>query len=375
MWRTTPRSALGLTRGRTFGCCVSRRFPLLFEHEVALGIARGREIEAPTLAVSGALLVARGADQLIVPTPSPREREHVEAGIALLPAERRQLVRVVDEDGAVLQRVRDYLEPLRRQATKWPETAFVQFSEVFLYQLALASTSRAGVSGDSVEPVREFVPIIDPGAFSGEARFRLGELVALICSYEPAAPEHVAWKAEVARDAAVPSIWEIFESAEFQAVVAASGRLGLVRHPKVLLRRMRRLLRDLLEHPQAKPLLRLGSTAADVAGAPGAVDALCGVLEATTERPASTAYWPPFISLGPAEVGIYRAALHEADPNAKPPPGTVMLFRRTMGGLENHSWLNTEDEDKLEREAAEGLAPRTKRLREARNAQSRLAPG
>jgi hypothetical protein len=354
----------------------SPRFPLLFEHELAVGVVRGRQIEVPTLPTTGALLVARGADQLIVPAPSAQERDHVEAGIAALPAERRHLVRVVDEDGAVLRRVRGYLEPLGRQATKWPETAFVDFAESFLYQLALASTNRAGIADDSVSVVRGFVPIIDPGAFSGEARFRLAELVAVLCSYEPAAPEHVAWTLEVAREGAARSIWEIFDSSEFHAVVAASGKLGLVRHPKVLLQRIRSLLEALVDHPRAKPLMRLGSTAADLAGAPpGAAEALSVVIEATAvEAPAGTDYWPPFIGLGPAQLGVYRAALRAASPEASPLPGTVMSFRGTREGREGMSWLNVGEEGKLEREAALGLAPRMEELRKARDVQSRFAP-
>jgi hypothetical protein len=346
------------------------RFPLVVEHELAVGVLGDREVEVPTLATTGTLLVARGADHLIVPAPSARELEHVKAGLAQLPAERRGLVSVVDENAATLKRIRAYLAPLREQAQEWPEDAFVSFAEGFLYQLALASRHRAGIADDSVSVVRGFIPIIDHRVFSGEGRFRLAELVALICSYEPAAPEHLVWTTELARPGASRQVWEIFESAEFQAVVAASGRIGLVRHPKVALRRIGALLRAVIAHPAAKALLRMGATSADLAGVPKASKALEGFLATAGARPSSSEYWPPFISLGPAQVGVYQAALIESEPQATPPPGAIMVFRSTRGGKEGLSWLNEGEEHKLEREALEGLGPRLSKLREARAAQA-----
>ena len=277
-------------------------------------------------------------------------------------------MRIIDRDGEVLKRVRAYLAPLKRQAKKWPEDAFVNFAEGFLYQLALATQYRAGVADDSVAAVRGFVPILDPAEFKEEARFRLAELLRVICSYEPAAPEHLSWTSEIARSNHSKQEWAIFESAEFHKIVAASGRIGLVRHPKVLLRQMRRLFAEVIRHPASKSLLRVGQTAADVAGAPKAIDAIGELLLAATAAPGNGDYWPPFISLGPAQVAVYQAALKMSNQNASPPPGVVMVLRGVRAGSESMSWLNVGEEDKLEREAAEGLAARQRELREAREA-------
>lgn len=353
-------------------------FPLLYEPSVALGVVSGKGVAAPTLAVAGALLVARGADQLIVPAPTEEDREWIEEGLIGIPRSRLNLVKVVDRHGDTLQQVRAYLGPLERQATKWPEDAFVSLSERFLYQLALATRYRAGIADDSVADIRGLVPMIDPGVFSGEARYRLSELFALLCSYEPAAPELLGWSSEVARVGASPDVWRILDLAEFRSVVAASGRIGLLLRPKVALRRMRRLLGDLVSHPRAKSLLRLGSTAVDVAGAPRAAEALGKFLEKATDAASPTEeYWPPFLPLDTqGKLGLYRATLRAADSRAKPVPGTIFVFRDRIG----HSWLNTEDGHKLEDKAKERLSNRIKEVREARRAQrngfaSRSAPG
>jgi hypothetical protein len=58
---------------------------------------------------------------------------------------------------------------------------------------------------------------------------------------------------------------------------------------------------------------------------------------------------PPFIPLGPVEVGLYRSALAEISPEAMPPEGSILVFEKHG----SPSWLNVGDEFKLEREAAD----------------------
>jgi hypothetical protein len=158
-------------------------FPVILEHSDARAEVRGREIKIPTISAAAVILASRGADQLLVPCPSEYELEGTEAGLRLLPKERRSCVTIVDKNGAILDSVREYLEPLVAQAREWPENAFVSFSEGFLYLLALGAKHRSGILATSVEMLRGFVPIIRPNHFKGEARFRLAELVALVCSY------------------------------------------------------------------------------------------------------------------------------------------------------------------------------------------------
>src|SRR5271167_4452143 len=147
-------------------------FPIVFEHMDACGVWRGKKFKVPAITAAAAVLVSRGADQLLVPTPSSYEVDRVAEGIERLPKERRKLIKTVDKKGHVLQRVRSYLEPVVAQAKKWPENAFVALAEDFLYQLALATDSRAGIVGHAVQTVRDFVPILDPQSFRGEAKFR-----------------------------------------------------------------------------------------------------------------------------------------------------------------------------------------------------------
>jgi hypothetical protein len=326
-------------------------FPVIFEHEDACGVVGGRKVKTPAIAATALLLAARGADQILVPCPSDYEVERTARGLELLPAERRACVRVVDKGGDVLRRIREYLQPLAGSASEWPETAFVQYLEDFLYQAALGAKYRAGILADSVEVLRGFVPVIRPEHFRGEAGFRVAEVVALICSYEPRDLEHGSFRLDVpAAGGFSREVWDLLDNAEYRAMVSASGRLGYLKHPIVGLKRLQNVVRRFFAREDAKVMLSLARTSADLAGAGRAATAAGQVIETLGMK---CSFRPPFVGLGPARLGVYRVALADGCPDAAPPAGTIMLFERSRAGVVGHSWLNVGEELKLAHEAAQ----------------------
>lgn len=345
-------------------------FPVVLQHLDACGVKDGRPVRTSVLPVLAVLLVARGSDRVIIPTPHGRERERAESGIARLPAERQHLVTLCDTNGELLSRVRNYLEPLQRQARKWPESAFVQLAEDFLYELVVATDQRAGILSDTASVMREFVPLIAPTEFADEARFRLAEICRIVCGYEPFVVDHGQYVIDSQRDSGAGA-WEILKLAEFRALVATSGRLGYLKHPLMGLRRVGDRLRDLIRKPAVKPLLKLASTAADAAGAAGFAGAPGEVLGLAANM-SGQRFHPPFISLGAAESPLYRAALREGVPGAVPPTGVIMLFETVRAGRGGGTWLNVWDERKLELEAESGFRQRVAKHRDARKALNRF---
>ena len=345
-------------------------FPVVLQHLDACGVKDGRHVRTSVVPVLAVLLVARGSDRVIIPTPHERERERAESGVARLPAERQHLVTLCDTKGEILSRVRNYLEPLRRQVRKWPEDAFVKLAEDFLYEIAVATDQRAGILSNSASVVREFVPLLDPTEFGGEARFRLAEICRIVCGYEPFVIDHGQYVFDSRHDSGA-GVWEILQLAEFRAVVAASGRIGYLKHPLVGLRRLGDRLRDLVRKPAVKPLIKLASTAADAAGAAGLAGAAGEALGLVTNI-SSHRFHPPFISIGAAELPLYRAALREGVPGAVPPDGVIMLFEYMRAGQGGGMWLNVGEERKLELEAKGGFRQRVAKRREARKALARF---
>jgi hypothetical protein len=341
-------------------------FPIILAHRDAVGIERGCERVASVIPQLAILLVARGANRIVIPAPDPKERERIDSGLDRLPVERRGLVQVADQKGQLIRQVCDYLEPLRRQAKKWPEDAFVAFASKFLYEVSLGLTHRVGVLSSSASVVRDFIPIVDPSQFSGEARFRLAEIFRMVCAYEPAAVDQGLFQID-RPNANTSNALSIMEDAKFKELVVASGRIGYLKHPILGFQQLRKRFVSLMARPVVKGTMSLASTAVDAAGGAGmgaaAVKAI-GLATPDSDEP----FNPPFISLGPADLSLYVAVLREQMPAAIPPPGQIMAFRSRSG----YSWLSVGEEDKLAREASASEAPRLAKYQEALTALDRL---
>jgi hypothetical protein len=325
-----------------------------------------KPLKISVLAGAAAVFVCRGAERIYVPVPDAETRDRAKEGIAKLPPQRQDLVSFVDTDGDVFDRVTEYLRPLGMQARKWPEDAFVGFMVDFLYEVALASKYKIPIASSSIHTVRGFVAIIDPREFTGEARFRLAECISLICDYDVDVIDHGNLNIDTPSCARrSPDIWRFLDFAEFREVTAATGALGYLKIPSVGLRRLRYAIGEFLQRPEAKPVLSTAQIVADVAGVKQA-DKLAKLAESLGVLSVEH-FRPPFIPLGPVEIGLYRSALAEVSPEAEPPEGSILAFER-KGGV---SWLNVGDELKLDREAA-NLVPIKNDVIAARAALSRF---
>lgn len=266
----------------------------------------------------------------------------------MLPLERRGLVSLVDREGEVFARVVDYLRPLGLQAKKWPEDAFVQFAAEFLYEVALASKYKSPIASGSIQCVREFVPIIDPRAFTGEARFRLAECISLICDYDTDVIAHGNLQIDAPGSLSKsPDIWKLLDFAEFREIEAATGALGYLKSPAAGLKRLRYAISKFVERPDAKALLSTAAVVANLAGVKRAEKV--GKLAESLSILNMQHFRPPFIPLGPVELGLYRSTLAEVSPEAEPPEGTTLVFE----GKRGTSWLSVGQELKLATEAAD----------------------
>jgi hypothetical protein len=348
------------------------RSSVLVEYREAVGRIGTNSVYASVLEAASLLLIARGAETIVVPAPGAFQQERVGRALEDLPRERRHMVRLIDKNAETLKRVRLFLEPLRRQARKWPEDAFVSFSESFLYKAAIAQQTQSMVISDAVEVLRGFIPILDGRVFRDEAAFRLADIVAIVANYEPALAGEGAAKARGDVTRVGRSADELLKSAEFRQLATTAGGLGLAARPSIALKELVRRLRALLARPDAKQTLKLATTVADLSGAGAAAEATDKVLSALdVDAPCST-FRPPFFELGPASVGLYRAALSARFSEALPPQGTIMVFEHYRGDRSGTSWLNEGEESKLQREAQEGIAGRQARAAEVRAVQARF---
>jgi hypothetical protein len=338
--------------------------PILVENAFAIGTLAGRPVRGSIIKAAAAVLFCRGADELIVPAPTAEVADDVEQAVLEMPDERRPLVRIVDRNGKIGARVQDYLDPLQSYARKWPEDAFVNFLYSFLYHLLVATNERAAIANDTLQTVREFVPIIDVNEFRGEARYRLAEIVSVIAAYEPVEATHGIISAPVVEQASRDRLTDIIDSAEFRRLTATSGLLGYLTEPRVALRRIARLFRNLV----GRQPIQAGLSVAVAAGEAGAVKPIAkgvGKLLELANQPREFA--PPFLPLGSAEIGIYRTVIADISPEAKPHPGTAVTFQHAR----ELSWLNVGEEPRIYAEERD-IAGRAAKAAQCREVQKRF---
>jgi hypothetical protein len=319
--------------------------PIVLEHVDALGDLSGQPVRVSTLNATAIILTTLGADRILVPVPGAAEKERVADGLNQMPPTRRGLVELVDVDGKILSRVLHFLNPIGKQAKKWPEDAFATTAIEMLYNLALGCKYGASIASDALSHAFEFIPIIDPSVFSGEARYRLAELVFLASRYDPS----LMFKSEVIGHVSEANIrnlfWRIIDSSEYSSVVSISGRLGLVRHPAILLHKLEQTVRDLATHAEFKVAIKAGQVAAELAKLPvsfSSLEELAGNLKR------GPGFASPFIELPiSTEYHIAEASLKELFPTANFPKGTLYAAERTLGDLSSHMWVNSGEDWRL----------------------------
>jgi hypothetical protein len=326
--------------------------PIVLEHIDAVGRLSGQPVRVSMLNATAIVLTSLGADQIIVPVPSASERNRVAEVLDQLPSTRRNLVKLVDGDGKILSRVDDFMLPIRNQASKWQdqtskphEALFLNFASDMLYNLALGCKYGAAIASDSLGHVMCFAPQIDTSVFSGEARYRFAELVFITSRYDPS----LMFKSEVVGQVSKADIrnlfWRIIDSSEYAAVVSTSGRLGLVRHPAVLLHRLERAIRNLVMRPEFKDVIKAGEVAAELAKFPVSLSSMA---ELAGGLKRGSGFAPPFIELPiSTEHHIAEASLKQLFPNATFREGTIYAVERSFAGQSLGTFIREGEEWKL----------------------------
>lgn len=327
-------------------------YPIIIENSMSCGIVDGKRVSSSILNAASSALICRGANRIIIPTPGENEYKRTIDIINDIPKERKPYFQIIDKNGQLLKRVRNYLSPLTEQAVKWPETAYISFLEGFLYHLSIATKYKAGIAHNDIRTLRGFIPIIDPESFKDEARYRLAETINLVCCYEPYNPLHGLLKTEISHSNISDRLWNIIDTTEFNSIVSESGKLGYVKNPRIGLRKIKNLFISLFKRPEVTPLLGLAHTSAELSGNGIPINAIEQIIKNKIHKNENGRnYSPPFIDIGPAILSIYSIALFEKYPKATPPEGTIMLLETLRDGKAEHSWLNVGEEKKLEIEA------------------------
>lgn len=340
------------------------------EHVLAIGDLQRRPIRVSTLNSSALLMTCLGADRILIPTPGSQEKAWLQQGLSSLPPLRRKVVRAVDLNGRILARVREFLQPLRREASKWPEDAFIDFSETTLYGLALGCRYGASITGIGLEIMWDFLPIIDPHQWTGEAKYRLAELALLFTRYEPFAINRPGISGRVSEPGVRRLIWDVLGSSEFGEVTKRFGRLGYLRHPRAGIGRVAKAVMDLVSTREFKSILAVASAASELASLPvslSVIERIAGNLEK------GRGFSPPVIELSSRlHFDISQASLTAYNPKAVAPKDSLFVLEHMRAGAVGHSWLNLGEETKLADPRSRDLKGLRGRAIRARSASMRM---
>jgi hypothetical protein len=349
---------------------------LVLPHTGAVGQLNGREIVRSTLPVIVPVLVSLGATQVLIPAPNSQDQHNVKAALDRMDPATRRLVKVVDKRGAIQRRVREFVSPLASCARQWPEDAFAQFSESEMYLYAVAADERASIlERESGSPIVEFLPIIDASLYGAAAKLPLAALGSIATSYQPTIVTNPHLRVELSTPGVETVLERAIESSEFARATQFFGRLGYVRHPTVMLRRISRAVGDLVSSGVLRHTLAAGVATAHLTGPPGVASAaaLATADQAARSLKMDESFSPPRFSLDLAlELQVARSALKRSDPAARFPKGTIFAETYSSGPVHGVSWLSKGEEAKLRVSTSRWLASEGKALLAARIALPKL---
>ena len=343
---------------------------VVFNHFDCLGKLGTEVIAASCLRAATVALVSLSATKVLVPTPNVHASKRVDEGLSGLPRERRGIVKKVDEDGRLFTRVIEYLRPLHEQATMWPESAFVDSSLESLYQIILGRKYKASViSSDKEGNALSLIPIINPLKFTGEARYRLAEICSVFTAFNAYRIKRLDLVAEILDPLVRQGLDDMLSYAEYNRLTSTAGRLGYVRRPDLALRRIARIVRNIVSSNHFKFLVKAGTGASEIAGHP--IPTLAEILD----RPKpGRAFNPPLLELPiTTEYKIYRESLTSIDVRAKPQDGYIHVVEDSItGGI---GWLQAGEESKISYDVNLALRYKKDLIQKALESSHRMAQG
>lgn len=305
-------------------------------------------------------MVQLGADQIIVPVPNSDVQNDVEEGLKALPPERREAIKQVDAKGRLLSVVENYLEPMRIQAQRWPENAFLVALRNSLYSIALGCQQHACVARPRMGLVYDLLPVVDKSIFHGEAGHRFAELTYLLLQLEAYELSRVEVIGERFEERAGARVLDILESALFRDIVQTEGKLGLARNPMVLFKALKRKVSALVRSEEFADIVRAGAAVSGLLRSPMDLDKageLLGVIDA--QKGYSPSLVEPPTTL---EYQIYKASIR----GYQPPPPLIFAIEESVSDI--YYWLNVGEETRINYDFNSEFAQMKRKIAEGKRA-------
>ena len=313
-------------------------FPVVLYFQEAQARLSGKEVDIPVLFSTSLVLITQGANEVVIPTFEHEDK--IKETVNALPYSLRPRVKLVDSNSRILQTVYDFVEPietsLKGEEENSIERVFTRSSISFLYQLCLGVKHHAGTTTSWIDDMTHQLHQIRIGKFKGkDAQVRVAQLAELVLAYSPVVYSNTGTRGNVADKGVRERLSDILQTAEYAEIVNSSGLIGVARHPKIALRRLRGSIAKLVSNPVFEPVAKSVQTVSSLAGVPipiGDVADIAG--QFASEKPFS----PPMLNLTQFNEDIYKSTLAEYDKSCRPPKDALFQIHVHQPGICGNMW-------------------------------------
>ena len=294
----------------------------------------------PILFATALVLATQNSNRIII--PEFEHKDEIRSTAETLPTSLRPRVKLVDSNSTILKRVSRFVEPMRNsiegEEEASPESVFVRSSVSFLYQLSLGTKYGAGATTSWIDEMTHNLHRINFEKFKGaEGRYRLAQLTQLVLAYRPTITPHTGAKGNVADPGIRGIIEEMLDTAEYGEVVDRSGRLGLIRNPRIALRQLRHSLFRLVSRPSLRPIAKSVDSVSSLARVPLPVEAMVDLAKVFAE---GEKFSPPMLDLSQSMQDIYNSTLAEYNPKCRPPKGALFQIHVHQPAICGNIWAD-----------------------------------
>ncbi|OLS23557.1 MAG: hypothetical protein HeimC2_25810 [Candidatus Heimdallarchaeota archaeon LC_2] len=315
----------------------------------SVGVLKGKSIKVPLVKSYAIACLTRGADQLIVPFVGGKAQDNLQMALDELPSQRKGMIKMVDKTRAVYKLVSDYIFPFTEMELEWPDTVFINNAGDLLYDLIIAEKYKSAIGESRIQNLREFVPGLSFEKYKDEAKFRLAEIIDLICCYTPLSPDFGHIHLEQANPGVASDLLDIMRKTQFDKILMENGKIGYLTNPRIGALKIWNVIKGFFQQQKGKKFLTIAKTAAEITEFQLAAKGTNFVKNHFSQT--SVKFSPQFVEFGPVKLPMAQNALKEYHPKVKPNPGTIMTIARPFHNEISYSWLNEGEEMKLISEA------------------------
>jgi len=278
----------------------------------------------PGLDLLAAELVRTAANRIFVPYHKPLFGSPIEEVIKQYPPSLVARIEIVDRDGAIYERVSNYLRPIYEEVKDTPYILAYNNISDFLYKLTIASKLQAEADVSMLSFIGFSTNDLRKNVKDEEARFRLDQLYGVYSIYQKLDRIDVL---TMLPGVSIPSIYdrinELLNEAEIIELSKDRYLLGIPSKAKIALQRIKLGISNISRNKKYKSYIGAASDLIQIAGASHGVPIPSKSVYEVLKNIQASPYNPPLIDLDYFRVRVCKLVSPGRFPNFILPDGAT----------------------------------------------------